>query len=178
MIKVSGGTAPYQYRLLYTADSGWKQKDAELLKLGDNVEFAFFVDSEIFSKAYSFCIEVKDANGQIIYSDPFEIIQIDDPLRIDAQPVNVIGRIGDQVTNGLDICGGVEPYSYQWQYRHTRIPWTNCTEEKVNGANSKFITFTIVNEHIEDLYQFRCIVTDSLGEVIISDIVQVEIQKY
>ena len=51
-------------------------------------------------------------------------------------------------------------------------------EEIVNGANSKFITFTIVNEHIEDLYQFRCIVTDSLGEVIISDIVQVEIQKY
>lgn len=178
MIKVSGGTAPYQYRLLYTADSGWKQKDAELLKLGDNVEFAFFVDSEIFSKAYSFCIEVKDANGQIIYSDPFEIIQIDDPFRIDAQPINVIGRIGDQVTNGLDVCGGVEPYSYQWQYRHIRIPWTNCSEEIVNGANSKIITFTIVNEHIEDLYQFRCIVTDSLGEVIISDIVQVEIQKY
>lgn len=87
-----------------------------------------------------------------------------DPLVILSQPRNATIQAGETVSFSVTVSGGMPPYSYQWQV------WDPKAEKWVDipGATSSVLSRDNV-EKKWDGSQFRCVITDRAGTIVISD---------
>ena len=110
---------------------------------------------------------VSDGNREVI-SETALVTLADETLRITEQPENYMVAAGDSVdlhigARGTDLC-------YQWQWRKSGGSWTNCT-----SAGCDTDTFSFVMKTTMDGRQYRCIVIDGEGNVVLSETVTVEL---
>ena len=86
-----------------------------------------------------------------------------DPLHFEVQPRDVTAQEGEDVSFSVEVAGGKQPYTYQWQV------WDPKHEKWVDLPG--FTGPTLSRKDIEkkwDGARFRCIVTDAEGTQIIS----------
>jgi hypothetical protein len=85
---------------------------------------------------------------------------------ITVQPVDFSGKIGDAVSFSLEAIG--DGLTYQWQYSSDGgKTWKNSG---LPGNNTDTLTTTLTEARL--IYRFRCVVTDSGGNKVYSDIVR------
>ncbi len=86
-----------------------------------------------------------------------------DPLRFTRQPEDVTVQAGEDVRFEVEVAGGVEPYTYQWQVFNPKTgKWVDL---------KGFTEPTLSRKDIEEKWdgcKFRCVVTDAEGTQIIS----------
>ena len=71
------------------------------------------------------------------------------------------------VTLSIGATGGSGNYSYQWQIQYDDNDWANITHESYNGAQTDTLSFEAKTNR--NGYQYRCIVTDSNADTVISN---------
>ena len=86
-----------------------------------------------------------------------------EPLHFEAQPEDVTVQEGEDVTFEVEVGGGKQPYTYQWQV------WDPKHEKWVDlpGFNQPTLSRRDV-EKKWDGARFRCVVTDERGTQIVS----------
>jgi len=90
------------------------------------------------------------------------------PLKITVQPVDAAGRTGEQVTFSVTVSGGKSPYSYCWEGQNGPLRGWNPL---VGGYFSE-LTMTVPEESGD---VFRCVITDSAGNEVISNEVTITV---
>ena len=93
------------------------------------------------------------------------------PLHFEKQPEDVTVQEGEDVSFGVEVGGGRQPYSYQWQV------WDEKHQKWVDIPG--FTGPTLSRKDIEkkwDGCKFRCVVTDANGTQIISDVVTLTVR--
>jgi hypothetical protein len=86
-----------------------------------------------------------------------------DPLHFEVQPRDVTAQEGEDVSFSVEVAGGKQPYTYQWQV------WDPKHEKWVDLPG--FTGPTLSRKDIEkkwDGARFRCVVTDAEGTQIVS----------
>ena len=112
------------------------------------------------------CI-ITDSTGAQVISDAVSITIIEEQveLKILTQPNNYYGEVNDTVTFTVEAQG--EGLTYQWQYKYPYLSnWHNST---IGGYNTPTQTVELTNARDGQCY--RCIITDSNGETVTSEIV-------
>ena len=108
------------------------------------------------------CI-VKDSSGNSVTSNE-ATISITKPLSITAQPKDYTGPAGSKAAFSITAQG--TGLSYQWQY-YSGGKWNNF------GSNKPTVSLTVSNTH--NGMKYRCIVKDSLGHSVTSNIATIHI---
>jgi hypothetical protein len=175
-IVVEGGTKPYRYQLqrIDITDSNWKNVDAEITTLGNMVIANIVVDRNEFVDGYIYRFVVTDANDHQVISEMVWVETLEIPLEIISQPQNVVADAGDEVSFSVVVDGGVQPYTYQWQYMCDEFTWEVIAGDWVTGEQSDTISFKIDESEFLYHYQYRCVITDGDGNQVISVIAFVE----
>lgn len=88
----------------------------------------------------------------------------ENPLRFTSQPEDVVVQEGEDVSFDVEVGGGSQPYTYQWQV------WDPVHEKWVDLKG--FTEPTLRRKDIEKKWDgcvFRCVITDAAGTQIISE---------
>ena len=97
------------------------------------------------------------------------------PLEILKQPENAVANAGDEVGFGIAADGGVGEYTYTWQRSIKATNDWNDIEVEITTLGQQVIANIIAsNDDFINNYVYRCIVTDEVGNEVISDIVYIE----
>lgn len=178
-ISVSGGKAPYTYKLKRTTYNGdsevWETvSDVEILTMGSMTELVFTVS---FDEDYYYCIEVTDAAGKKVTSNVVRVEERLAELEIEEEPQVVTAKVGDIVLFSVIATGGTGEYNYQWQFTNDEMDdWMNCSPETAYGVTTSTMTFEVnVSDFVLNTL-YRCVVTDSEGSEVISEEVWIEEQ--
>lgn len=180
-----GGVKPYTYTWQYTALGGNVFMDltdsfGRVSGLGtDTLELTVAeVDG---TQNFTYRCVVTDARGETITTPTVSVELEYDPLTIKTQPFNQKNvAVGSTTAFGVNITGGVKPYSYQWQSRPTNsATYTDLKNEDfqntaTNGALLvKASTATEANSK-----RFRCVITDAMGNKVYTQDVYYTIPLY
>ncbi len=101
-------------------------------------------------------------------------------IKFDMPGVGTVGRlsvrcgtteftvsVGDKISMQAEGVGGLSPYTFQWQSRYSTNGGRTYTEWKNVGQSTSGLKssngMTVTAGDIENKYQYRCVVTDSLG---------------
>ncbi len=102
-----------------------------------------------------------------------------EPFEIAVQPLLIDGADeGEKLEYTVTATGGKTPYTYEWSARSWHNQWSPLENgEYIKGAKTKtlFVTFSMDNPLTS---QFRCKVTDALGQEVISDYVTLPEQAF
>lgn len=111
---------------------------------------------------------VKTENTYLEYvgSKALGYLEFPDTPEILVQPINSIGNIGDTVVFKVSAIG--KNLTYQWQYSKDSSIWYKATSD---GNTTDTLTITIRSSIFENYY--RCVITDTNGNKIYSDVVRV-----
>jgi len=174
-IVVSGGTKPYTYewQAVNSVVTEWAKIDVETLVTGNMVTALIPVEEIVFTTSFLFRCVVTDAKGNQVISN---VVWIDklaaaSPLTIDWQTSDLSVNVGDNIELKVEVSGGSESYTYEWQLISDDVDdWVVIDSNIMNGSphDTDTLTFAIHNVHINDHYRYRCIITDSEGEQVIS----------
>nr|MBQ4319982.1 SprB repeat-containing protein [Clostridia bacterium] len=170
-IKVSGGTAPVEFRWQFAYGKNWidvpkNVSNVKITSIGDTSTLAINNDTEIKNSVR--CI-VTDSMGRSAVSDDALISFYKKPaageyapLTIKTQPKDASGILGNSdATLTTEVTGGKAPITYQWLFYDT----TGKVWNDVSGANSNTLT---VNS--EKAYgDYKCLITDAEGNYVITD---------
>ena len=96
--------------------------------------------------------------------DNHRTVTLGRPLMIARQSEFVVTLSGGNVSFHIEVYGGRKPYTYQWQRLDEKGNWVN-----ISGANEATLTLSGVTMK-QDGMQVRCIVRDSDGQQIISEV--------
>ncbi len=95
---------------------------------------------------------------------PLEILGEIEALTV-TDPSDQTVEIGGTAQFSVTVTGGTAPYSCQWQYRKTVTgAWIN-----ISAASARTDTYTLTVLERHNGYQYRCRVTDALGQTAVSD---------
>ena len=117
----------------------------------------------------------KDENGDIIYYilyfDPTTtIITQSIPLTIDQQPSDIEGVLGNTVVFSISASG--TGLKYQWQTsKDGGISWV---DSHMPGYNTGSLSVSVIPDR--NGYKFRCAVTDTYGQKVISDMATLSVK--
>jgi|GEM_PF-2015221 len=162
-VSVSGGTAPYSYQWQYLTPTASAFVNVTAAS-GKTASYSLTVQARHDGYRYR-CI-VTDAAGQSVISKDVRLTVSGAPaaLAITAQPVSQVVTAGTSVTFSVGVKGGTAPYSYQWQYlKPGASAWANVT-----AASGKTASYTLTAQTRHDVYTYRCTVTDSAGQSVVS----------
>ncbi len=163
-VSVSGGTAPYSYQWQYLTPTASAFVNVSAAA-GKNASYSLTVQARHDGYWYR-CI-VTDANGNSVISKDVRLTVSGTPtedLAITTQPSSRVVTAGSYVTFSVGVKGGTAPYSYQWQYlKPGAAAWAN-----VSAASGKTANYTFTAETRHDVYTYRCTVTDSAGQSVLS----------
>lgn len=102
-----------------------------------------------------------------------------EPFEIAVQPLQIdVADEGDELKYTVKATGGKTPYTYEWSARSWHDQWSPLENgEYIKDAKTKTIsvTFSMDNPLTS---QFRCKVTDALGQEVISDYVTLPEQAF
>ena len=114
--------------------------------------------------AYKITLEVtgKDYTERTLHSNRDTIYLDVTSLLIITQPEDQTVPEGSEATFHVDVSGGVAPYKYQWQVKTPGGDWVD-----IEGATGATLTLRGVTLDMTG-YQYRCVITDALGETVIS----------
>ena len=94
------------------------------------------------------------------------------PLKITAQPKSVAAAVGDKnVWFNVEVEGGKEPYSYQWQLQIADEGWNDIDGSMdFSGAHTgSLIDGTVSQMAFYYMHTVRCVVTDADGNKVVSE---------
>ena len=153
-IAAQGTGLSYQWQ--YYSGGTWKN-------FGSNNPTATLTVSNSHNGMQYRCI-VKDSNGKSVTSNVATIQITNLPLSILTQPKNYTGTVGSRAT--FTVVAQGTGLSYQWQY-YSGGTWKNF------GSNNPTATLTVSNSH--NGMQYRCIVKDSNGKSVTSNVATIQI---
>ncbi len=114
---------------------------------------------------YRFRCVVTDCSGESVNSNIVRMIKKAE-LAITSQPTDFIGRLSDAVSFTVGATG--DGLSYQWQYSSDG----GATWKASGLPGNKTATLTTELTDARLIYRFRCVVSDSSGESVNSNIVR------
>ena len=147
-------------------NSGWSNCSSNGAKTNS---FKFVMLEMIGGREYR-CVVTRDEkkyvsnNARIILGAP------DATEVITKQPLDVLAKIGDEVTLEIETEG--TDLSYQWQWRKDNSGWTNCSSNGAKTNSFKFIMLEMIGGR-----EYRCVVTNASGVTYKSDIAQISLKK-
>ena len=159
-----GATGATSYQWQVDTGSGWKNLSNETTWKGYNTSVLSFVSKASYLN-YKFRCVVKDNGGGKVISDvvKFEF------FKITSQPTNQSVISGKPVTFTVGASGA---QTYQWQV-DTGSGWKNLTNATTwKGYNTNSLNFTSKASYLN--YKFRCVLKDTSGGKLISDVVKFE----
>ena len=111
-----------------------------------------------------YCV-ITDALGNTVTSDIVTLIgEVRIPLEITRQPVSQTAHYGDEVSVSLEAQG--EGLKYQWYLR-------NKGSKSFSKSSIKSDTYTVTMNEKRDGREIYCVITDALGNTVISDTVTI-----
>lgn len=169
-LKAEGKDVTYQWqysdnngRIWYDSRSKGRASDTLYLTLTDYI-----------SKCIYRC-RVSDSNGNTIYTECVKAVKTEYkvPVKILSQPVDYEANVGDTAIFSLNAQG--DGLSYNWQYSaNGGLSWTDSKYMPSGIVGAKSDTLTVhVTAYRKSSCIYRCIVTDSLGNSEISNIVRI-----
>lgn len=113
---------------------------------------------------------VTDAEGHSLYSAP-ATLTTEAAITITGQPKDQTVREGQSAAFSVTVLGN--GLKYQWQYMAAGGSWADCS-----GATVGYDTTTLrpVAELSRSGHQYRCVITDSLGNKLTSDAVTLTVE--
>lgn len=117
-----------------------------------------------------YCV-VKDQYGSTVKTKT-AVLQMKGALLITMQPESVKARVGDEAGFGVVVTGGTKPYTYRWeQYNSKTGKWEKAAGEVLTVGQQNMLV-VIVKANTYNL-KYRCLITDSKGNTIYSNVVKV-----
>lgn len=120
--------------------------------------------------------EIKEDEASIPKAETPDMYE---PFEIAVQPLQIDGADeGEMLEYTVTATGGKTPYTYEWSARSWHNQWSPLENgEYIKGAKTKTlsVTFSMDNPLTS---QFRCKVTDALGQEVISDYVTLPEQAF
>ena len=108
---------------------------------------------------YKFRCVVKDSNNQTVISDE-ATLHVTTPVVISIQPKDYTGPVGS--TAEFKVTAQGTGLKYQWQ-TYSSGTWKNSS---LPGYNTTILSVPVIVSR--DSYQFRCVISDSLGNTVTS----------
>ena len=166
-VEATGGMEPYSYQWQYSRDNAADFSDIT----GQNdAEYDLRVSEDTFTGNYRFRCIITDANGSCVTSDAATVIRKPDPLTITQQPQDVYASEDDTISFTVEVTGGKEPYSYQWQYQKISFVTDSFMSFENMSATDKTLVTKASELAFTYAYRYRCIITDSEGNSVSSNI--------
>ena len=158
-VYVDGASDPYILNLPYYNNTSSRRTQTITLPV------SALVDDVTKHKSARVVITAVGADERAYANNEFSVyFDGDTPLSFVRQPGDTTVQEGEDVAFTVEVTGGTEPYSYQWQiYNPKTDKW-----EDLKG----FTGPTMSRENIEkkwDGCRFRCVVTDAAGTQIVSE---------
>ena len=126
--KANGGTAPYQYQVVYKKSTDSKWTTAQSYKANTTVTF-----KPASATTYDVCIKVKDSTGTEVKK--FFTVKVTDALKNNSVISKTEISLGDTITVSGKATGGTSPYQYNILYKQTaQSKWTTVQSYKTNST--------------------------------------------
>ncbi|EJP19194.1 SLH domain protein [Peptostreptococcaceae bacterium AS15] len=167
-VQAEGGKEPYNYQ--------WEERkfgDREYTNSSAEGSNTNILKPNIQNFLCDYRCVITDANGNKVTSEAARVEK--EPLKpklvIIKQPDNAKGKLGELVSLEVQVTGGVEPYSYQWQRRLFRgLDYTI--------SNAEGNTTNILKPKAGIGAYYRCVITDANGDRVTSIPVKVETDEF
>lgn len=120
-----------------------------------------------------YCV-VTDKYGKTDKSKAVSLKKASDPLTITMQPLSTSAMPGDEVGLGIEVTGGVAPYTYQLKrsdYNGDDITWE--TVKNVEVLRTGNIADLVFKPTFDEDYYYCIIVTDAEGNKVTSNVVHI-----
>ncbi len=115
---------------------------------------------------YRFRCVITDGGGNMLNSDIVRMIKAAPTLYITEQPTDFTGSIGDAVSFTVTASGS--DLTYQWQY--SSDGGKTWSSSGLPGNKTATLSTTLTEARL--IYRFRCVITDSNGKTVNSNIVR------
>ena len=145
----ASGTQSYQWQYRKNANDTWKNATDS-----GNKTATLKVTASAGKNGYQFRCAVKNSVGTV-YSNAATLTVKAKP-KITRQPANVTVSAGSTATFTVTASGA---QSYQWQYRSS----ASGTWKNAGDSGNKTTTLKVTASASKNGYQFRCVVTNSVG---------------
>lgn len=159
-----GGTEPYKYMW---CKQQIKKNNVGWLILSNSSEPKLEITPTAAGE-YKYRCVVQDASGATAVTRIITVTVVEEPIKITLQPSDMTVYPGNPFTFIIHVSGGTAPYTYKWEYR---APDSNVWAEIPVNEN----TVTGFRNLSQTGYEFRCTVTDSNGNCIVSNIAKANI---
>ena len=173
-VKISGGRGPYTYKWYVAAIDGrtdWTpiindDTYSGLTGTSSKTESTLTVKANEKSYDQKFRCEISDASGNKVTTNA---AWMNVGFSIMRQPQTMSGRIGEKVSFWVRADNGPLPYEFKWQVREKGSDqWKDVESVRADVENDNCGTLTITVKSSDEGSVFRCIVTDSLGDEVVS----------
>ena len=166
-VQATGATS-YQWQV--DTGSGWKNLTNATTWKGNKTATLSFTAKESYT-SYRFRCSVSDGSTSI--KSKAVTFTLNEPLAILEQPQSQVVCFGDEVRFFVEAKGAD---TYQWQV-NTGSSWKNLSDNGTwAGVTTPELAFEAQDSYLA--YSFRCVVKDSAGNKLISDIVSFEYLTY
>ena len=175
-VEAAGGKPPYSYTWQYKNNSvtGFTNIDGfSNISGADTETLSVKVIATMAGDNYQFRCVVTDADGEKLKSAAAKLNIDYTPITIITQPQSLTCEDGDTVYFNVEATGGVEPYSYQWQYKSKyESEFADITADDytwIKHYNTNEILVNVYQVSFTQEYKLRCVITDATGATVISD---------
>lgn len=122
---------------------------------------------------YQYRCVIRDLGGNTAYSETVQLRLGEAPaIRITKQPVSVAAAAGEEVIFSVAAEGADLAYKWQWR-AGAASAWADCTTE--DGKDTASLTIEAAEGR--DGYQYRCVISDSLENTSVTNMVQLTVGK-
>lgn len=162
-VAAEGNVSGYQWQYLLPGTQDWKDSGVKAAKAAD---FSFVVGTDKSLNGRQYRCKLTCSDGSVLYSDA-ATLKVEEIVKtvITSQPADVKAKAGEPATFSVTATGNI--IEYQWQYL---LPgsqdWKNSGAK---AAKSATFTFTVGTDASLDKRQYRCKITDAVGQVVYSD---------
>ncbi len=166
-VTASGGTEPYSFQWQYrkTVTGAWINISAASARTD-----TYTLTAEVRHNGYQYQCIVTDNAGASVTSR-IAALTVGTPVVVSDEPADVTVTEGETAVFRVSVSGGTAPYQYQWQYlKPGASSWMN-----VSAAAGKTDEYSLKTELRHDGYQYRCVVTDSVGSMAMTKIVHLTV---
>ena len=170
-VTAAGGKAPYAYQWQYQKPgaSSWTNVSAASGKTE-----TYSLTALLRHDGYRYRCRITDANGNSVLSDA-ALLTVASPFTVTYQPEDRTVLSGQSAPFVTAVTGGVQPYSYRWQYQKPGTgTWTNVTPAS-GGDTSCFTVPKAAARH--DGWVIRCRIRDAAGSEIYTNLVTLTVDS-